>query len=275
MDNQPTFDGFPIVQDYNMRITVHPQPLIARNTSGRRNYFMPMCETEWIQMVNKLDRGQSTQSSARGSAYVKSRANFVRSVSANSYFDPYSLRANASNYAPHAQQPANPMSRPQMQRAYERVCSQTSTGKHRVRALSISSKSERLSDDRDDHPLLVTRSAPLISRSTVAAINQSGCSYSRKSAMGDIPEKETPSTPAFLNQKSQKTAGNLPSRREAWYSTPFRSRIIKQSPPWRSLMNRRPQGLRASGDLCPNHCRCCFEASYDTNRKNTYRIDLK
>ncbi|XP_071478940.1 uncharacterized protein [Diadema antillarum] len=257
-------------RDY-MRITVHPQPLLARNPSGRRNYFMPQCETEWIQMVNKLNDGQGTYH--QSTTYVKPGVYPSRSISANSYFDPYALGSNSSLNI--TARTLNLSSRRQMQRAYERACRSTIRG-DKSRASSASVRDLDSYGDRVNTPSLTTRLATMSSRAKSVCSERSSCSSSTTntdfSSGHSSPEKPTYVLPRPPPVKMPKVAA-MPSKREAWFSAPYRSRIVRQSPPWRSLLNRRPEGVRASGGLCPNHCRCCFEATYDTNNKNIYKVD--
>ena len=61
----------------------------------------------------------------------------------------------------------------------------------------------------------------------------------------------------------------------AWYSASNRQKVVRKSPPWRSLMNRRPQGLRSDkNNLCPYHCRCCFNEVNENEGSSVYKLDL-
>ena len=61
--------------------------------------------------------------------------------------------------------------------------------------------------------------------------------------------------------------------RYGWYKAASRSKIVHSSPPWRSLMNRRPQGLRDQQQLCPHFCRCCFNKTNAQEGSSVYRLD--
>lgn len=277
--NQP-ITGSVLDRDY-MRINVYPPPLhkghARAESENRGKFYIPQTDTEWIQMVNNFNNGHQEMYYPARSLYQKPPGpKPVRSISANSYFDPFNLRTDVAGSI--ARDEINEMTRLQMQRAYQRACGKSTTG-NRYRERSTKDLRES-PGERHESPTVRTRTIPLTPRTAKSFIsdNTSGyCTNEEENRTSPFPTQQGKQKPVLPNLSSpSKFPVNLPSRREAWYSAPFRPKIVKQSPPWRSLLNRRPQGVRANeGQLCPKYCRCCFEDTYDSNNKNVFKVDLK
>ncbi len=71
------------------------------------------------------------------------------------------------------------------------------------------------------------------------------------------------------------TTSSREGARGGWHSASKKGRIVRSSPPWRSLLDRRSHGLREKEDLCPNYCRCCFNKLAQREESSFYRLDEK
>ena len=108
------------------------------------------------------------------------------------------------------------------------------------------------------------------------------CSRPVTAAFSKRPNTTPASTARHTNSVSHQDIANQrfsnakPIGRTGWFSPRNRSKIVKSSPPWRSMLNRRHEGLRAKESLCPNHCRCCFNYYEITKEENSvYRLDYQ
>ncbi|XP_041452860.1 uncharacterized protein LOC121405933 [Lytechinus variegatus] len=274
----PPITGGSLDRDF-MRINVFPPPLQTRSSSETRKFCIPQTDADWIQMVNRFNNGHQEMYYPSKSVYSKPPGpKPIRSISANSYFDPFTLRTDVSG-STKARDVENGMTRVQMERAYQRACAKSTAGA-RYRELP-SNYLREFPRDQQRIPILRTSTMPFVPRYANSSTSESGyCTgdeTKKASTCLASQQREQNSVrpnPLSSPSSSRRADGNLPSKREAWYSAHYRAKIIKQSPPWRSLLNRRPQGMRASGELCPKYCRCCFKDTYDSSNKNIFKIDL-
>ncbi|XP_033628843.1 uncharacterized protein LOC117291314 [Asterias rubens] len=123
---------------------------------------------------------------------------------------------------------------------------------------------------RDQHGLFQSRTQMEKAFNTFGNSRPLASSSRPHTSAAVLHKKPSPST------KDSTSADRADSKSPlAWYSAPNRQKVVRKSPPWRSLMNRRPQGVRSDKtNLCPYHCRCCFNEVNDTEGSSVYKLDL-